>query len=174
MKSQLATAVERTKEPQFITPSRGEISHRLSELHDVIARRAFDIFESRGGSPGHDQEDWFRAESELLRRVPLNVTESDGEYVVRCEVPGFDPKDVEVIVESRRMAISGKCEATKHEDNGGRIDSESGAGRVFQILDLPLMVDPSKVSAVLKEGVLIVALAKVQKAEEAHLEPAAA
>ncbi|MGA8151339.1 MAG: Hsp20/alpha crystallin family protein [Terriglobales bacterium] len=173
MKSQSAV-MERKDEPRLVTRSREEISTRLSELYDVIARKAFDFFESRARSPGHDQEDWFRAESELLHPVPLNVTESNGEYIVRCEVPGFDSKDLEVIVEPLRMAISGKREATKDEENGETICSESRAGRIFKILDLPSIVDPSKVSAALKDGVLIVDLPKVHKAEEVHLEPVAA
>ena len=174
MKSQLAAVMERKDEPQLVTRSHEEISNRLSELYDVIARRAFDIFESRGRSPGHDQEDWFRAESELRHPVPLNVTESNGEYVVRCEVPGVDSKDLEVIVEPLRMAILSKREATKGEENGEKIWSESRAGRIFQILDLPSIVDPSSASAALKDGVLIAHLPKVDKTEEVHLEPVAA
>src|ERR1700745_3790853 len=121
MKSQLAAVMERTDEPQLLTRRHEEISSWLSELYDVTARRAFDIFESRGRSPGHDQEDWFRAESELLHPVPLNVTESNGEYIVRCEVPGSHSQDVEVIVEPFRMAISSKREARKDEENGEMI-----------------------------------------------------
>jgi HSP20 family protein len=174
MKSQLAAVMERKDEPQLVTRSHEEISNRLSELYNAIARRAFDIFESRGSSPGRDQEDWFRAESELLHPVPLNLTESNGKYIVRCEVPSFDSKDLEVIIEPLRMAISSKREATKDEENGEMICSESRVGRIFQILDLPSIVDPSKVSAALKDGVLIVDLPKVHKAEEVHLEPVAA
>ncbi len=34
---------------------------------DEIAQRAYEIFEARGGEPGHDLDDWLQAESELLR-----------------------------------------------------------------------------------------------------------
>jgi Protein of unknown function (DUF2934) len=34
---------------------------------DEIAQRAYEIFQSRGGEPGHDLDDWLQAESELLR-----------------------------------------------------------------------------------------------------------
>ena len=33
--------------------------------HDEIARRAYLLFEERGGEPGHEWEDWFQAEREL-------------------------------------------------------------------------------------------------------------
>jgi len=32
--------------------------------HDEIARRAYQLFEERGREPGHEWEDWFRAERE--------------------------------------------------------------------------------------------------------------
>lgn len=34
--------------------------------HAVIARRAFEIYEQRGGGHGHDWEDWLQAEREVL------------------------------------------------------------------------------------------------------------
>jgi hypothetical protein len=34
---------------------------------DEIAQRAYEIFQARGGEPGHDLDDWLQAESELLR-----------------------------------------------------------------------------------------------------------
>jgi len=35
-------------------------------LHELIARRAYELFEERGGHPGHDVEDWLQAERELV------------------------------------------------------------------------------------------------------------
>ena len=110
MKTQLAAVMESTHEPESVKHSSEEISNQFSQIHEVIARRAFDIFESRGRSPGHDLEDWSRAESELLHPIPLNVTESNGQYIVRAEVPGFGSKDLEVMVKPLSLRISGKRE----------------------------------------------------------------
>jgi hypothetical protein len=37
-------------------------------LEEEIRSRAYELFEQRAGSPGSDQEDWLRAESEVLGR----------------------------------------------------------------------------------------------------------
>jgi Protein of unknown function (DUF2934) len=37
-------------------------------LEDEIRRRAYELFEQRGGTPGTEQEDWVRAEREVLAR----------------------------------------------------------------------------------------------------------
>jgi hypothetical protein len=36
---------------------------------EAIARRAYELFEARGGVPGHELEDWLRAEAELAQRA---------------------------------------------------------------------------------------------------------
>ena len=98
---------------------------QCAHMMDVIARRAFEIFESRGGSPGHEMEDWIRAETELLHPLPLNVSESSDAYIVRAEVPGFSSKDIEISVEPCCLSITGKRETIKEEVNAKVICSES-------------------------------------------------
>jgi Protein of unknown function (DUF2934) len=46
-------------------PSSVERLSAAGPTHDEIARRAFELFEDRGREPGHEWEDWFRAEREL-------------------------------------------------------------------------------------------------------------
>lgn len=48
MKSQLTAVMERTDGPDLVKHSTEEISNQFSQIYDVIARRAFDICESRG------------------------------------------------------------------------------------------------------------------------------
>ena len=36
---------------------------------EEVARRAYEIYLARGGEPGHEQEDWLRAEKELKERA---------------------------------------------------------------------------------------------------------
>jgi hypothetical protein len=48
----------------------GEISNRVESFarepsHDEIARRAYQLYEARGGEPGRDWEDWLQAEEQL-------------------------------------------------------------------------------------------------------------
>ena len=43
----------------------GKSASRSHELHQEIARRAYELFLERGGTDGHADEDWLRAEREL-------------------------------------------------------------------------------------------------------------
>jgi HSP20 family protein len=165
MTTQSATVTQRMNETELVNRSSEEIIDQCSQMIDVIARRAFEIYESRGGSPGHDLEDWIRAEAELLHPVPLNLSESSSEYVVRAEVPGFGSKDIEVNVEPCSLSILGKRETTKAEVNARVICSEWCADQIFRTLDLPSNIDTSKVSTTLKDGILTVDLPKAQIAK---------
>ena len=63
------------------------------EVYAEIARRAYDLFESRECRPGHDWEDWFRTESELLRPVPVDVKGKPDKISVRATVQGSMPQN---------------------------------------------------------------------------------
>jgi DUF2934 family protein len=45
--------------------------------HDDVARRAYELFEARGGENGHDLEHWLDAERELSHTPASNVTDED-------------------------------------------------------------------------------------------------
>jgi HSP20 family protein len=160
MTTQSAAVMQRMKGTEIVERSSEEIFNQFSQMHELIARRAFEIFESNGGSPGHDLEDWFRAESELLRPVPLNVIELNGEYVVRAEVPGFGGRDIKISVEPRCLAVSGKLQTNEERENGRLIRSAWCANQIFRTLDLPSDVDTSTVSASVQDGILTVHLTK--------------
>lgn len=165
MTAQSTIAVQRMKHTDQIKRSSGEVFNELYEINDAIARRAFELFESHGGTPGHELEDWSRAESELLHPVPLHVTEATDEYIVRAEVPGFESEEIEIGVERRCLAISGKREAKREAGDGKIIRSEWCACRIFRTLDLPSDVDASNVRTSLRDGILRVDLPKAQNKE---------
>ena len=160
MTTQLAAVLQRTKGAEVVKYSGEENSSQVSQINDAIARRAFELFESHGASPGHDVEDWLRAESELLHQVPVKVTESNGGYTVRAEVPGFTREDLEIRVAGRSLAISGKREAKEPADNGNIVRSEWRADQIFRTLDLPSDVDTSNVNTTLQDGILTIGLPK--------------
>ena len=68
-------------EPLFVEAEK--LLDQMRELSQSIGRRAYEFFETRGREFGHDMEDWFRAESELLRRVPVAISETDKQLTVR-------------------------------------------------------------------------------------------
>jgi HSP20 family molecular chaperone IbpA len=156
MATQSAAVMQRMNETEIVERSSEEILNQCSQTHELIARRAFEISETNGGSPGNDLEDWLHAESELLFPIALNLIELHGEYVVRAEVPGFSGRDIKISVEPRCLAISGGFQMREE----GEVSSALCANRIFRTLELSSDVDTSTVSATVQDGILTVHLPK--------------
>jgi HSP20 family protein len=150
-----------------------KLFEQMKEFSQSVARRAYEYFEARGREFGHDLEDWFRAESELMRRVPVEIKDADGRIMVRAEVPGFAANEIKVSVKPQRLVISGKSEKTTEEEKEQTLLSEFRSNQFCRELMLPAEVKPYKTTAVLKDGVLELVFAKdaESKAVAAEVKP---
>lgn len=171
MSPQSATAMQPIK-GQTLAKQTGPMSifDRMQEMHDSIARRAFELFEGNGRWPGRELDDWFRAESEMLHPLHLELTDSDTHLNVRAEVPGFSSRELEINVEPRRLTVSGKHETREETKKGKTIYSELSAGEILRVVDLPAEVDTSGVTATLKDGVLNIKMAKTPAPKSVRVE----
>jgi HSP20 family protein len=89
-----------------------------------------------------------------------DVSESDKAVTVRAEVPGVDPKDIEVTLSDDVLTISGeKKERIETKEEGSR-RSERRFGAFRRTLPLPSSVDADSVSAKYENGVLVIELSK--------------
>jgi HSP20 family molecular chaperone IbpA len=148
-------------------------TERMEHLNDTISRRAFELFEQEGRVEGHHLRHWLEAERELLHPVHMRIEETDGEFVVRAELPGFTASDIEVSVEPRRVIITGKRESTQEEKQGGAVYTEQCSDEIFRAMELPTEVNVMKVTATLKDGVLNIQLPKATAAKAAVVQPTA-
>jgi len=168
-----ARAITTTKPPKTLTPLRfvppSELFRSVQHLQKAIARRAFEIFESNGKSLGRHLEDWFKAESELLHPVHIDVSESDGNLIVKAEVPGFTAKELDIALEPRRVTITGKRETKEERKDKKTIYTESCSDQVLRVVDLPTAVDTGKAEAALKNGVLELKLPKAPPAKKVEI-----
>ncbi|HEX5084580.1 MAG TPA: Hsp20 family protein [Blastocatellia bacterium] len=147
-----------------------KLFEQMKEFSQLVARRAYERFEARGREFGHDLEDWFRAESEVMRRVPVEIKEAENQITVRAEVPGFTADAIKVSVEPRRLVISGKPEKAAEEKKEQTLFSEIRSNQFCRELTLPAEVDPAKTTAVLKNGVLELAFTKAGESKAVAVE----
>lgn len=99
---------------------------------------------------------------------PADVFETDAEYVVELEVPGFDEKELEVEVHDHTLSVKGeRKEATERKDKTVRLRErlETAFERSFA---LPPETDSEHVSAVYEKGVLTLHVPKTV-AEKPHI-----
>lgn len=172
MTAQAATAMQPAKAPVPIRQSTtDEVFDRIHKTSEAIARRAFEIFDTNGRWLGHELEDWFHAESELLHPVHLEIKETNQGLVARAEVPGFASNELEIDLEPRRLTITGKHEEKEEEKKGKTVYSEKCSNEVLKIIDLPVEVDTSKVTSALKDGILTIEMPKAAQGKKVRVEP---
>jgi len=171
-----------------------EQTHSLQDLYEMISQRAYELFEARAYEHGHDLDDWLRAEAELLHPVHPKIHHTVNTITVRAELPGFRADQIQVSVEPWRMTLTGKKESDESKKTARDTITERRLGQVFRLLELltegplehvfrvvelPVEIEPSKVTAWLRDDVLEVVLPKVEKLEAnlklkaARQEPAA-
>jgi HSP20 family protein len=143
---------------------------RMKEIYNSIGQKAYDFFEKRGYKHGFDIEDWLFAEKELLRAVPVEIKETKTELTIRAEVPGFGPEDLELSIEPNRFIINGKIEKESKKEVKKVTYTELFANEIFRIIELPVEIDPTKVKAELKNGVLFVTMEKALVKEPTKVE----
>lgn len=136
---------------------------RKKRIFDQIARRAYAIFESEWRVIGRDIEHWLRAERELLHPVPLSIVETDQSIEVKAEVPGFGEDELKINIQPRLVTITGKREVEETQEKGHTIHCDECTSEIFRMIDLPVEVNPAKMTAKLKNGVLILSISKAEK-----------
>jgi HSP20 family molecular chaperone IbpA len=157
---QMATRIGRT--PEHISLFEGDPFFDLAqELNELIAQRAYELFEATGCAHGHDRENWLYAQSEILLSIPVEVLETETELAIRADVPGFSEKDLEVRVAPRSLCITGKRRQPSEQDEVKTVYSERRSNRIFRVLNLASEIDTEKVNATVADGVLEINLLKV-------------
>jgi HSP20 family protein len=162
----IAITTQPTSPASLMPVPPSDLFKRVQALQDMIARRAFELFDWSRKTFGHDLEDWFKAESELLHPVRVNVSEAGDNVIVTAEVPGFAAKDLDVSLEPRRLTITGKRKTKEERKDEKNIYTEIRSDQVLKVIDLPAGVDTDKAAATLKDGVLELRMPKAAPARK--------
>jgi len=95
----------------------------------------------------------------------VDIFETEGEIVVKAELPGMDRKDIQLNLENNVLSLRGERKFTKEtkDENYHRIERSYGVfSRSFSI---PATVDEEKIRADYKDGVLKIMLPKKEQAK---------
>jgi len=107
----------------------------------------------------------------MTHRFPLvNFSEDDGHVYVEALVPGVDPKDVDLSVLRNTVTISGERKPFVEKEGQIVHRSELGSGKFSRTLELPVDIDPNRISAQCKDGIMQVTLAKAEHAKPKKIE----
>jgi len=100
----------------------------------------------------------------------LDVYETPEKLVATVELPGIDPKDVEVAVEDSTLTISGSREFTQETDEQNYHRIERRYGAFNRAIRLPETADAERVEARFDKGVLTVEIPKREESKPRRIE----
>lgn len=107
-----------------------------------------------------------RVPSPISMSPMFDLRETNDAFILQADVPGVQEKDLEVSLSNNRLSISGNRES---EENKGESSYRSW-GSFSRSFTLPTDVDSDKVSAELKNGVLMIQLPKTGEAKAKRIE----
>ncbi len=138
----------------------GEVlRERGRQIRDAIARRAYEMFEQRGRADGRHEDDWLRAEAELLARPKVEVRDVGSAVTVQAELGEFAAGQVEVSVEPRRITIAAARARAAARRRGAAVPN-GRPDRAYRAVELPCDVDAADVTVSMLNGRLELALRK--------------
>jgi len=101
---------------------------------------------------------------------PCDIYETDKELVLKFELPEVKKEDVKVTMENNVLMLKGerKFEEMTDRENYHRV--ERHYGEFMRTFNVPMFVDPAKINAEFKDGVLTVMLPKREEAKAKQID----
>ncbi len=99
----------------------------------------------------------------------LDVSETKNELVVKAEVPGMDPKDIDISLSDGMLTIKGEKKQEKEEKEADYHLVERSYGAFTRSVQLPKEVQSEKINASYKNGILKITLPKSEEAKKKEI-----
>ncbi len=116
---------------------------------DQIAGRRFGLAQS--DNDGATVADWVPA---------VDIVEEKDRFVLRADVPGVKPEDINVNMENGMLTVSGERRDEKTEETQGMRRVERVVGKFYRRFNLPDSANADKISAKSNNGILEVIIPK--------------
>jgi HSP20 family protein len=95
----------------------------------------------------------------------LDISEGRKDITIKVEIPGIEAKDFDISIVGRRLTIRGEKKQEQKEKEETYYRVERSYGYFKRTIELPAEVDPNKVDASYKRGVLKMKLRKIKESE---------
>lgn len=100
----------------------------------------------------------------------VDIKEHDNNFVIYADIPGVDPKDIEIQLEDAVLTIKGErlTESNEQQDSYKRVERSNGS--FYRRFSLPDSADAENITAKSVNGVLQLTIAKTEKVKPRRIE----
>lgn len=119
-----------------------------------VAERAAEMFRERRSAIGDAIDDWLEAERETVWRPALEVVRTQDAFVVRVAAAGVEPEQFDVRVTPTELTVAADVHHSARDKPGDVMVCEFANGPLFRNYAFPEPVEPSRVTAEYRNGLL--------------------
>lgn len=115
----------------------------------------------------HETQELQQAERTRAGRtfVPsVDIVEQENELLLLADLPGVKPDDLDIRYERGELAIDGKVQPRRGSEQTNYMLREYGVGDFYRVFQIGETIDPDKIEAEVKDGVLTLRLPKTEQA----------
>ena len=98
---------------------------------------------------------------------PMNISETEGNYLVMMDLPGVEKKDVDVNLKNGILTVSGERKTSEKSDENNPIWHEATFGAFSRSFELTSDIIEDKIKANFKDGVLNITIPKAEEIKPA-------
>lgn len=132
--------------------------------------RLFRNFFSGRTHPLLDERWWPAMGSDLQELSPdIDLYEDQNEIVVKAELPGMTKDDIQISLNDNILTIKGEKKKEEEDEGKDYYRSERVYGAFVRSLALPAEINPDKVRATFRNGVLEIRLPKSEQAKKKEI-----
>ncbi|NLI55364.1 Hsp20/alpha crystallin family protein [bacterium] len=107
-----------------------------------------------------------RREGELMIMPKIDLFETDNDVILKAELPGLKKDNIDVTVTEDEVHLKGERKEETETKKGNYVRKEINYGKFERVVSLPAEVDPEKVQAEFKDGVLEIKMPKKEEAKK--------
>ena len=100
----------------------------------------------------------------------VDIKEEADRFLITADLPGVDPKDIEITMDNGVLSIKGERQSEAREEKEGYKRVERVSGSFYRRFSLPDTADADRIEAKGKDGVLEVTLPKHEKVQPRKIE----
>lgn len=134
----------------------------LNEMRDQLNK----VYGLAGEGDGNDHSSVVTSQW----RPAVDIKEEDTRFVLVADIPGVEPKDVEITMEDGVLSVKGERETETQETHEGYGRTERVHGRFYRRFSLPDTADAEAIEAHGQNGVVTVVIPKKPVAQPRRIE----
>ena len=110
---------------------------------------------------------WFSEDFE--GQLSVDVFQTPEHIVVKSTIAGVEPEDLDIFLNDDLLTIRGKRSQTSEEKSANYFYKECYWGGFSRSIILPVEVNPDKIEASLRNGILTVSLPKIERTKTVNI-----